>query len=209
MIVKTSIRFLSKENSQGVVNTTDVILMALDAAKTTYTAPVPPLATVQTANDALRVAIQERASAGGGRQLTAVVHARRAEVESLVRQLANYVTATADGNLETLLLSGFPIQKPTHHPVGQLTAPDAPVVRQGAASGWLKARTRPVAGGQVYNWRVARNAAPTVYVQTAQTTGARNTFKGLTPGEIYDVQVNVVGADGPSDWSDDGTMMVI
>ncbi len=46
-------------------------------------------------------------------------------------------------------------------------------------------------------------------VQTAQTTGARALFSGLTPGQIYVISLNAVGAAGVSDWSDYGTLMVV
>jgi len=67
----------------------------------------------------------------------------------------------------------------------------------------------PVKGGYAYNWRVALASAPTVYVQTAQTTGGRTKFAGLTPGHVYNIEANVVGAAGVSDWSDAGSLMVI
>jgi hypothetical protein len=54
---------------------------------------------------------------------TAIRNARRPELVSLLRQLANYVSATANGNLETLISSGFPIQKTTRTPIGPLPAP--------------------------------------------------------------------------------------
>jgi len=47
---------------------------------------------------------------------------------------------------------------------------------------------------------LARADAPEVFVQTAQTTAASNVFTGLTPGVAYLVQVNAVGAAGPTDW---------
>ena len=46
-------------------------------------------------------------------------------------------------------------------------------------------------------------------VQTAQTTGARALFSGLTPGQIYVISLNAVGAAGVSGWSDYGTLMVV
>ena len=42
-----------------------------------------------------------------------------------------------------------------------------------------------------------------------QTTAASNVFTGLTPGQIYAVDVNVVGSAGPSDWSDAAQLMVV
>ena len=60
-----------------------------------------------------------------------------------------------------------------------------------------------------YNWSVALQSAPDKDVQTAQTTGARALFSGLTPGQIYVISLNAVGAAGVSDWSDYGTLMVV
>ena len=79
-----------------------------------------------TSNAGLRQAILDYKTAGGGKQLAAAVLARTAEVSSLVRQLAAYVTATANGNMENLLLSGFPTQKPTRQKIGKLAGPEAP-----------------------------------------------------------------------------------
>jgi hypothetical protein len=35
----------------------------------------------------------------------------------------------------------------------------------------------------------------------ANDGGEQNTFTGLTPGVVYNVEANAVGAVGPSDWS--------
>ena len=63
--------------------------------------------------------------------------------------------------------------------------------------------------GYTYNWRVALASAPTAYVVEQQTTAASDIFEGLTPGQIYVVDVNVVGSAGPSDWSDAAQLMVV
>ena len=59
----------------------------------------------------------------------------------------------------------------------------------------------PVFGASIYNWRLSTAANPSAVVQSAQTTAASNTFTGLTPGVVYNTEVNAVGAAGPSDWS--------
>jgi hypothetical protein len=51
-----------------------------------------------------------------------------------------------------------------------------------------------VYGASTYNWRVALASAPTVYLQTAQTTAARILFNDLTAGQVYNVELNSVGA---------------
>ena len=205
MNVKPAIGFLTKD---GEAPFTDKVTTILEWMKNNpkYTTPSPTLAVVQTAFDAYKVAAADAAQ--GGVENTAIRNARRAELVSLLRQLANYVSATANGDKETLLSSGFPAQKDVRTPIGPLPAPNAPAVTQGPVTGSLTAASPPVYGASAYNWRIALASAPTVYVQTKQSTGARVTFEGLTPGQVYNIELNAVGAAGISDWSDDGSLMV-
>ena len=64
-------------------------------------------------------------------------------------------------------------------------------------------------GASSYNWSAALQTTPEVDAQTAQTTGGRVTFSGLTPGKVYLISVNTVGSAGTSDWSDYGSLMAI
>jgi hypothetical protein len=205
MNVKPAIGFLTKD---GEAPFTDKVTTILEWMKDNpkYPTPSPTLAVVQTAFDAYKVATADAAQ--GGVENTAIRNARRAELVSLLRQLANYISATANGDIETLLSSGFPAQKNGRSPIGPLPAPNAPVVRKGPVSGSLTAVTAPVFGASVYNWRTALASAPTVYVQTKQSTAARFTFEGLTPGQVYNIELNAVGSAGTSDWSDAGSLMV-
>jgi hypothetical protein len=206
MNVKPAIGFLTKD---GEAPFTDKVttLLAWMAGNPKYPTPTPTLIVVQTAFDAYKVATTDAAL--GGKENTTARNARRAELVSLLRQLANYVSSTANGDLETLISSGFPTQKTVRTPIGPLPAPDAPIVSQGPLMGTLRAVITPVNGAYAYNWRLALASAPTVYVQTAQTTGGRNTFDSLTPGEVYNVDANAVGSAGTSDWSDVGSLRVI
>ncbi len=206
MNVKTAIGFLTKD---GEALFTDKVTTILEwmTDNTQYPTPTPALTVVQTAFDAYKVATADAAL--GGKEKTAARDARRAELVSLLRQLANYVDATANGDLEQLMTSGFPTQKTQRTPIGPLPAPDAPNVSQGPVTGTLRAVISPLNGGYAYNWRIALASAPTVFVQTAQTTGGRVMFEDLTAGQVYNVSANGVGAAGTSDWSDVGSLMVI
>ena len=206
MNVKPSIQFLTKDGEAPFTAKVATLLEWLtDNEK--YPTPTPALTVVQTAFDAYKVATAEAAQ--GGKEKIAARNARRAELVSLLRQLANYVSSTANGDLETLITSGFPIQKTGRSPIGPLPAPDAPIVSQGPLTGTLRAVISPLNGAYVYNWRIALASAPTVYVQTAQTTGGRVMFEDLTAGQVYNVSANGVGSAGTSDWSDVGSLMVI
>ncbi len=206
MNVKPAIGFLLADGQAPFTDKVTAILQWM-TGNANYPSPTPPLATVQTSFDAYKTAAADAAQ--GGVQNTAVRNARRSELVALLRQLANYVSSTANGNMETLLSSGFPVQKPTRTPVGPLPAPYPPTVTQGPVSGTLSAVSSPVYGATSYNWSLALASAPDTDVQTAQTTGARTLFTGLTPGQIYVISLNAVGAAGVSDWSDYGTLMVV
>ncbi len=207
MIVKAAISFLRKDSDGQFIVDVGGALDGIEANKVDFATPVPPLATIRTALDDFVVAREEAVK--GGKQATAMKNAKRAAVVSLMKQLANYVTDTSDGDLTKLLSSKFPIQKPTRSPVGPLVTPVTPTVKFGMVSGQLDASTPPVNGAYTYNWRLALASAPDVYVQTAQTTGGRNVFAGLTPGQVYLVQVCAVGAAGPSNWSNTAKLMVV
>lgn len=206
MNVKPAIGFLSADGDAPFSEKVATILEYLNG-NANYPSPTPALPVVEGMFDSFKTAAAEAAQ--GGVRNTAIRRARRAELVGLLRQLAGYVTATANGNLEKLLSSGFPVQKPVRTPIGPLPAPAAPVVTQGALSGSITVAAPPVYGASSYNWSVALQSTPEVDVQTAQTTGARTSFSDLIPGKVYVVSLNAVGAAGVSDWSDYGSLMVI
>ena len=206
MVVKPAIAFLTSSSDALLLTGSNTIVNSL-TGNPDYPTPTPTLPTVTTAISAFTTAIAD--AAGGGKEQTAIKNAKRAELVSLLRQLASYVGVTCGGDLAKLLSSGFPTQKPTRTPIGVLPAPYAPVATPGPKSGQLSAVSAPVFGAYTYNWRLALASAPTVFIQQVQTTAASNIFEGLTPGQTYTVQLNAVGSAGTSDWSDDGETMVL
>ncbi|MEI6872175.1 MAG: fibronectin type III domain-containing protein [Verrucomicrobiota bacterium] len=89
-----------------------------------------------------------------------------------------------------------------------IAAPATPVLSLGACTGERNAST-PIPNASVHGWRVALVSAPDAYVLEQQATAASDTFEGLTPGQIYLVDVNAVGSAGPSKWSDTAQLMVV
>jgi hypothetical protein len=112
-------------------------------------------------------------AADGGITLTAIKNGKRDVLAAHLRALANYVQVTCNGDLTVLLSSGFPIQKPQRSPIGVLPAPVNLAVSLGSLTGQLNAVMPPVFGASVYNWKLTANNAPTVVLQSAQTTGGR------------------------------------
>lgn len=206
MIVKPSIMFLTKDIDARFAVRIDTICKMMGENVAIYASPSPSLAVVAAAlqkfNDAMV------AAADGGTALTNAKNTARAELVALLRPLANYAQVACNGSLENLILSGFPIQKPTRTSIGVLPAPANLTVDLGTRTGELDSKVNPVSGAAIYNWRLTVDGqeAP---LQTAQTTAARNTFTSLTPGTVYAVECNVVGTAGPSDWSDPITRMAV
>jgi len=206
MIVKPSIAFLSTDSDALLISDTNTILTSL-TGNPSYPAPSPTLAVITTALNVFIAALAD--AADGGKTLTAIKNARRDDLAALRRELAYYVQVACKGDLTVLLSSGFPIQKPQRSPIGVLPAPTNVTVSLGELSGELDAAMPPVFGAVIYTWRLTAASAPTVVVQTVQTTAASNTFTGLTPGVIYTTEVNAVGSAGPSDWSNPVSQMVV
>jgi len=198
MIVKPSIQFLNLDNDDQLASSTETILTRM-TGNLSFLTPEPPLLEITAAKVELVTAMSD--AAGGGVALTAIKNAKRATLVGMLRRLAIYVQVSSDGDMPTLLSSGFPIQKPQRQPVGVLPAPSILAVGFGARTGELHAVAGPLVGASIYNWRLTTDAAPDVVLQTAQTTAASNTFTGLTLGVVYSVEANAVGAAGPSDWS--------
>ena len=160
MNVKPAIGFLTKDSEGSFTDKVTAVLEWMGKNTSSYPTPSPALTVVETAFAAYKVASAEAAQ--GGVANTTVRNARRAELVALLRQLANYVSATANGDLEILRESGFPIQKTSHTQIGPLPAPYAPVLSQGPVTGSLKAKVPPVYGAVACNWRLALASAPTV-----------------------------------------------
>ncbi len=148
-------------------------------------------------------------AAQGGTDLISIRNTERDTLVGLLRALISNINAIANGDVDMLLSSGFLVRNTNRTPIGPLPAPYAPTVAQGPIIGTLKASTATVYGASLYAARIAKSSAPDVYIKTQQQTGVRFVFEDLTPGELHNVDINAIGAAGPSDFSDVGTLRVI
>jgi hypothetical protein len=206
MIVKPSISFLTSDSDAQLVVDTNSIFTGL-TGNASFLTPNPTLPVINTGLDEFSTALAK--AAGGGMALTAIKNDKRAALVVLLRELASYVQVACKGDLTVLLTSGFPIQKPQRNPIGVLPAPTNVTISLGRRTGELDAAMPPVFGAAIYNWKLAKADAPSVVLQSAQTTAASNSFTGLTPGDVYVAQVNAVGSAGPSDWSEPVFQMAV
>lgn len=118
---RVSLTFARKIDTDLIAFTRNVITLMTGNAQ--YPTPSPALKVVTTTVDALETAVHE--ALDGGKIAIATRNAARAEMLSLLRQLAAYVTGNCDAELVLLLGSGFePVKTPS--PVGVLPAPGKP-----------------------------------------------------------------------------------
>lgn len=206
MIVKPAISFLNDASDSDLVVKVKSIIAAMTLNAAVYPTPSPKFTVIEPALQAFMDALA--AANDGGKPLKSAKNAAREQLAGLIRQLASYVTVTCGGDMEKLLQSGFPIQKPTRSPIGILPAPGNLTLTLGLRSGELIASANPVNGAAIYNWVLTLEGQPTPVV-TTQTTAASITFTDLLPGKVYTAEVNAVGAAGPSDWSDAISQMVV
>ncbi len=171
-----------------------------------YTTPDPTLVAIIAALDAGDAAIE--AAMNHGKQEIIDRNAAVAIVVELLTQLATYVQLNCKNDLSILTSSGFEATK-NPSPIGPLATTLPPKMTQGKVSGSCRARVKRVNGAYTYIWRIALASAPNVYVQTIQTTGAHVDFAGLTPGEVYNTDVQAVGSAGMSSVSNVGCIRVI
>jgi len=201
---KVSIKFLTRDNNAVLIVSSGRILLAM-TGNPHYPAPVPALADIVAARNAFIALVN--APTGGPAEVIARKQ-RRAQLVALLRSLALYVQQTCNGDPLVLLGSGYPKQK-VRQPAGRLPAPVNLRLARGMVSGQLKARCNAIAHAGTYQWQYATAAAPAAWTLVNPTLAANIVFDGFVPGTVYIAQVRVVGSQGPSDWSDAASLMVV
>jgi hypothetical protein len=107
---RVSLAFARKIDTDLIAFTRNVITLMTGNAQ--YPTPSPALTVITTAVNALETAVHD--ALDGGKIAIATRNAARAEMLSLLRQLAAYVTGNCDADLVLLLSSGFePVKAPS------------------------------------------------------------------------------------------------
>ena len=160
---------------------------------------------------ALATAISEYSDAliaqeQGGTQATAVKKAKREALVSLLRRLASYVEDNCNGNLATLLTSGFTAAS-TSRVQAHLPAPFILRLLNGHTGQLLVKLREPIANARCYELRyavVGADGTPGPWQNGGLIGNSRAlALNGLTPGTNYLVEARAVGGStGYSDWSD-------
>lgn len=160
---------------------------------------------MSAAIDTFEIAVLE--ALDGGKIGIAVRNAARAELLSLLRQLAAYVQGHCGADLVNLLGSGFdPVKAPT--PVGVLPAPQNPRLGLTGKSGQLLFRFVRLTNAVNYSVQIS-NQPEGPWNDRGLSSKAKVLLDGLTPGDVYWARARANGSAGSGDWSKQATAMVI
>lgn len=200
---RVSLSFARKIDTDLIAFTRNVITLMTGNAQ--YPTPSPALTVVTTAVNALETAVHD--ALDGGKIAIATRNAARAEMLSLLRQLASYVTGNCNADLVLLLSSGFePVKAPS--PVGVLPAPENLRLSLTGISGELALRFDRVSNAANYTVQSAENPEGP-WTDQGLSTSTRVTIKDLTPGKVYWVRSCANGSAGPSGWGGPANAMAV
>jgi hypothetical protein len=168
-----------------------------------YANPPVTKETLQAALTAFTDAIA--AQAQGGTAATADKANKRDALVALLRQLAAFVQEKCNGNLATLLSSGFEAVSTNRASVPL----DKPLIREviNGNSGQLITRVGPIKNAKCYELRFAV-VGPGGTLGPWQNGGLHTSSRSmpindLTAGTMYQIQARAIGGStGYSDWSD-------
>jgi hypothetical protein len=205
-LAKPSTTFASRSSDQDLLKIAGRIVAGM-TANAAYPAPAPTLAVLTAAFNAFGNAVHAN---DRGSNAVAARNQARSQLVTALREMALYVQQASQGNLVTLLSSGFPVQRGRR--AISLAAPAAPVgvqLRRGSVSGQVLGSCMTVEGVQMYEWHYANQAAPAVWTSTGTSTSRRVAVEGLVSTSVYLFQVRAYGRRGPGNWSENATIVVV
>lgn len=200
---RVSLAFARKIDTDLIAFVRNVITMV--TGNPTYPTPSPTLATITTSVNAFEIAVHD--ALDGGKVAIATRNAARAELLSLVRQLAAYVQGNCAADLVNLISSGFDaVRAPS--PVGVLPPPENQRLSLTNKSGELLFRFDRVANVANYSVQTAADSAGP-WTDQDLSTSTRVLLSGLTPGKVYWARARANGSAGSSEWGGPATAMVV
>ena len=191
--------------------TDDTLITATTTILTTmplsgkFTMPEPPLTDIETSRDTFveKLSLTRRK---GSPLDTAVKNAARTELEDLLRRLSQYVNNVANGDLISLLSSGFQLNKISSHNGMPPATPAGLRMRDGRQVKQIVLEFSPVDNILSYEYRyTSEKAADGELVWgeeiTRTTRSTENVLAPVTPGVVYYAQVRAFNRYGTSEWS--------
>ena len=190
----------------------DALLVVLAAAvlkgltgNAAFPNPTIPLATF--ANDITIYSTAVAAALDGGKSAKAARDKAKKVVVNDLRQLAMYVESNCNDDMATFITSGFTAKaKPTAS--GAVDVPTLRWLDYGTHPGEILVSVKAVRGAKSYNLRYGPGTAPTSWtVSSLGNIRKAIPIDNLTSGTLYAFQVQALGGQGLSAWSDSSTIM--
>lgn len=159
-----------------------------------FVTPVPTLAAVTTAIDALRIATAE--AEGGAHAAIDARDLALVTVHDLLTALCAYVNFTSGTDLAKAITSGFvPVNVPA--PITLEAPVNLRAMYAEGFAGCVDTKWRRVDGATIYHVFVGEgDPAAAKYTLAGASTRARLRVSGLVPGKLYSFYVVALGAAG-------------
>jgi len=169
--------------------------------------PNPTIPLTTFANDITIYSNAVAAALDGGKSAKAVREKAKKVVVNDLRQLAMYVESNCNDDMATFISSGFTAKaKPTAS--GAVDVPMFKWLDYGTHPGEILVSVKAVRGAKSYNLRYGPGTAPTSWtVSSVGTTRKAIPIDNLNSGTLYAFQVQALGLQGLSAWSDSSTIM--
>ncbi len=203
--VKTDLR---NKNASEVLSAGRVVLLGM-TANPHFPTPFPALNEFRTACDALEACIL-KVENGGSRSDYLSKSLRQEEVANMLRALAGYVGAVAQGHEGIVQSAGFALAKPSVR-ITSMDAPKEVVARSGTMPRTIKVSWKPVKGTRLYNLYICQGDPrdDSNWRLLCQTSSSRYLVTDLAPLEYYAFRVEAQGASTTSPLSDQATALSI
>lgn len=203
--VKTNLR---NKNAMDVLRAGRSVLLGM-TGNPHFPAPLPSMAEFKAACDALDESVRLLAD-GGSRAEYTTKNLRQAEVSNMLRSLAGYVGAVAQGDPSIVHGAGFELAKRSVN-ITSMNAPKDLVAKPGTHPCTIQLRWKPVKGTRMYQIHICLGSPndPANWSPLAQTSSSRYLVEGLKPLEYYIFRVHAVGAHTKSPVSDIATALSI
>lgn len=192
---------LSGLNASALIAKTEHIVAAM-TGNANFPNPTPDLADLNAAKQALKDAT--RAAKFGDKRAILDRKDKEGVVKDLLRQLASYITMTANGDGAMIASSGFEVRR-LPEPMPRLTRPLGFEAIRGEHSGTAVLEWKSVRGSQTYLIEVTTSDPGTseaVWTTAAITTKVKHRIENLERGKYYWYRVMAIGRNTTSTYSD-------
>ena len=202
---KVLVSFTRMKDDELVVSATTII--GAMTGNEHFAEPTPTLESVQALLDdfSAKLAVSRRR---GSPEETALKDESRLPLEAALRQLGYYVNGVAEGQLSTLLSSGFPTNSGTSNPVLVPLKVEAVKLSDGRQSGQVRLDFQSQPNVRMYEYQY-RSEDDEQWSDRYTTSSSRgNIIAPLAVAKVHEVRVRAINTRGVGDWSNAATILV-